>query len=60
MLLLEGEVDLRLSLKKIYFLFFSLRVRAYMKGNEMLLEIIDVVVLWVWFQCYTGEGVKIV
>ena len=31
-----------------------------MKGNEMLLEIIYFVVLWVWFQCYTGEGVKIV
>ena len=45
MLLLEGEVDLRLSLKKIYILFFSYRVRAYMKGNEMLLEIIYFVVL---------------
>ena len=30
-----------------------------MKGNEMLFEIIYVVALWVWFQCYTGEGVKI-
>ena len=30
-----------------------------MKGNEMLFEIIYIVVLWVWFQCHTGEGVKI-
>ena len=40
---------------------FRGHVRAYMKGNEMLFEIIiyTIVVLWVWFQCYTGEGVKI-
>ena len=32
-----------------------------MKGNEMLCQIIYnyIVVLWVWFQCYTGEGIKI-
>ena len=31
-----------------------------MKGNEMLFEIIYIYcVLWVWLQCYIGEGVKI-
>ena len=31
-----------------------------MKDNEMLFEIIYIHCgLWVWFQCYTGEGVKI-
>ena len=32
-----------------------------MKGNEMLFQIIYnyIVVLWVWFQCYTSEGIKI-
>ena len=30
-----------------------------MKGIQMFFEIIYIVVLWVWFQCFTGEGVKI-
>ena len=30
-----------------------------MKCNEMLSETIIHCGLWVWFQCYTGEGVKI-
>ena len=31
-----------------------------MKGNEMLFKIIYIHCgLWVLFQCYTGEGVKI-
>ena len=30
-----------------------------MKGNEILFEIIYIVVLWVWFQYYTGDGIKI-
>ena len=31
-----------------------------MNGNEMFFQIIYIiVVLWVWFQCYTGEGIKI-
>ena len=33
---------------------------THTKGNEMLFEIIYIYCgLWVWFQCYTGEGVKI-
>ena len=28
-----------------------------MKGNEIML--FEIVVLWVWFQCFKGEGVKI-
>ena len=40
---------------------FRGHIRAYMKGNEMLFQIIYhyIVVLWVWFQFYTGEGIKI-
>ena len=31
-----------------------------MKGYEILFEIIYIHCgLWVWFQCYTGEGVKL-
>ena len=31
-----------------------------MKGNEMLFEIIYIHCgLLLWFQCYTGEGIKI-
>ena len=32
-----------------------------MKDNEMLFEIIGKIFvgLWMWFKCYTGEGVKI-
>ena len=60
-----GAVDLkRLSyFKKIISLviyIFRGHTRAHMKCNEMLFEIIYIHCgLWVWFQCYTGEGVKI-
>ena len=39
---------------------FRGHIRTHVKGNEMLFKIIgEKFGLWVWFQCYTGEGVKI-
>ena len=39
---------------------FRGHIRAHIKGNEMLFVIIYILCgLWVWFQCYTGEGIKI-
>ena len=49
-------------LKIISLVIYTFRghIRAYKKANEMLFEIIYIHCgLWVWFQCYTGEGVKI-
>ena len=54
---MQGLVDL----KKVCHLFnhcifsdihFRGHVRACMKGNEVLFEIIYIVVLWVWFHWY--------
>ena len=47
--------------KPLYLVIYIFRghVRAYMEGNDMLFQIIYIEVLWVWFLCYTGEGVKI-
>ena len=42
---------------KIMIYIFRGHVKAYMKDNEMLFQIIYG--LWVWFHCYTGEGIKI-
>ena len=44
----------------VIYIFRGHIIRAHMKGNEMLFEIIYIHCgLWVWFQCYTGEGAKI-
>ena len=61
---IKGLVDLIwLLFKKVISLeiyIFRGHIRAHIKGNEMLFEIIyRHCGLLVWFQCYTGEGVKI-